>query len=281
VCKRTAMMMLLVGGCGAVAAAAPTGVLPDLSVAQIVERNAAARGGLEAWRNVRTMVWIGHLLSNGPAPAAVPFVLQMKRPDKTRFEVTAENEKSIRAFDGRAGWKVRPPRGGKAELTSYTPEEVRFAKDAPGIDGPLIDHEAKGIDVQLDGTEVVEGRPAYRLSVKLPSGAMRRVWVDADTFLDVKYEREARGSGRLGVVSVFYRDYRAIDGLQVPMTIETAAGDGRSGDRMVIDRVLLNPPLDDREFTWPGGANRGDAASARYQTAPAPRADGASGQTSH
>jgi hypothetical protein len=69
------------------------------------------------------MVWVGHLQTASPAQLVLPFVLQMKRPDKTRFEVTGEGEKSIRAFDGRQGWKLRPPRGGKAELTAYTMEE--------------------------------------------------------------------------------------------------------------------------------------------------------------
>jgi hypothetical protein len=233
------------------------GAAPRLDVSQVLEKNLAARGGLEAWRKVKTMVWIGHLRS-GSSPELVPFVLQMKRPDKTRFEVTIDNEKSIRAFDGKDGWKLRPPRTGKADLVPFTPEEVRFAHDAPGIDGPLIDHEAKGIGVELDGTEEVDGHKAYRLTVKLPSGTTRHVWIDAATFLEIRYDREARGpTGQPGIVLVNYRDYRTIDGLQIPMTIDTGSADGRPRDRMAIDRVLLNPPLAESEFSWPRGFARG------------------------
>lgn len=227
----------------------------DLTVDQIVEKNVAARGGLDAWRKVNTMVWLGHLQSMSSEAGAVPFVLQMKRPNKERFEVTVENEKSIRAFDGNQGWKVRPPRGGDAELASFTPEEVRFAKDAPGIDGPLVGHEAKGIAVALDGTDEVDGRKAYRLLVRLPSGSARHLWVDAGSFLEIRYDREVHGGGRSGTVFVYYADYKDFDGLKIPMRIETRGADGRPGDRMVIDQVLLNPLLADREFAWPGGAH--------------------------
>ena len=40
---------------------------PELSAAQIVEKNIAVRGGLEAWHNIQTMVWIGHIeTANAP-----------------------------------------------------------------------------------------------------------------------------------------------------------------------------------------------------------------------
>jgi len=176
------------------------------------------------------MVWLGELQATRSATPPLPFVMKMKRPDKMRFEVTVENEKSIRAFDGVAGWKVKPPRSGRPELKPFTPEEVRYAHDAPGIDGPLIDHEAKGIGVELEGTDEVEGHKAYRLKVRLPSGTTRRVWVDVSTFLDLKYERRTRGTdGQEGTVFVYYRDYRDTGSLQIPMTIETASADAMPG----------------------------------------------------
>jgi hypothetical protein len=265
---------LLMGGWWSAAMAAPAEAsVPPPTADQIVEKNVAARGGLDAWRKVRSMVWIGHLQSS-TSEGAVPFVLQMERPDKTRFEVTIEHEKSIRAFDGAEGWKLKPPRGGSPELAPYTAEEVRFAKDAPGMDGPLIDHEAKGIAVTLDGSDEVDGHKAYRLLVKLPSGTTRHVWIDAATFLEVRYDREVHGTaGPGGTVFVYYGDYKNIDGLQIPMAIETRAADGRPGDRMVIDRALLNPALDESQFMWPGtrhprASSSGSGAPALGQMAP-------------
>jgi hypothetical protein len=169
-----------------------------------------------------------------------------------RFEVTADNEKSIRAFDGNEGWKVRPPRSRNPGLLPFSPEEVRFARDAPGIDGPLIDHEIKGIGVELEGTDEIEDRKAYRLAIKLPSGTTRRVWIDMQTHLEVKYERESRdAAGQARTVSVFYRNYRTVEGVKIPMAIETGTGSGSGLERLVLDRVLLNPPLDDAQFGKP------------------------------
>ena len=93
---------------------------------------------------------------------------------------------------------------------------------------------------------------AYRLSVKLPSGAIRHVWIDAQNFLDVKSDREWRNaSGQTGTVSVSYRNYRMFEGLQIPTTIETGAGTTKAPDKMVIEKIALDPPLDDRAFAKP------------------------------
>jgi hypothetical protein len=224
---------------------------PPLGVEQVLEKNATARGGLEAWRKVQTMTWIGHVeRADG---LRLPFMLEQKRPNLTRFELVAEKQGAVRVFDGRRGWKLRPNASGRPEPQPFTEEEVRAARDAPVIDGPILDAAAKGVAVKLDGLDEVEGREAYRLSAKLPSGTTQRVWIDAQSFLEVKYDRPARdAAGRPTTVAVYLRNYQAIEGLQIPFTIETAApGGGPTADRLVIERAAINPKLPDGVFARP------------------------------
>jgi outer membrane lipoprotein-sorting protein len=238
-------------------AAGQDGVAAGLSAAQIVEKNAQARGGREAWRKIDTMVWSGHIETGSPAAPLVPFVFELKRPNKTRFELREDQDKMVRMFDGATGWKVRTPRGGVPALKPYTPAELASARQAQGIDGLLIDYQTKGIDVTLDGSDEVDGRKAYRLVAALPSGSKRHVWVDGETFLELKYDREARTSrGQSGIVTVFYRSWRTIDGLKMPTTIETRGADGKPGETMVIDNVSLNPSLSDARFARPNDLGR-------------------------
>jgi hypothetical protein len=53
------------------------------------------------------------------------------------------------------------------------------------------------------------------------------------------------------VVQLRYRNYQTFGGVTLPMTIETGAATTKGADRMVIQRVSINPPLDDRRFTRP------------------------------
>ena len=237
------------------ATAAERRAQPPLAVGEIVAKNVEARGGLDAWRKIDTMIWLGHIETVRAPLEGMPFTLEMKRPRMTRFELKAPTEQTVRAFDGKNGWKARPGHNGQQDVKSFTADELRFAKDGEGLDGLLIDCEAKGIRVALDGEETIEGARAYRLRVEMPSGAVRRVWVDAHSFLELRQDREARtAAGAVaGIVQVHYRNYQTVGGVKLPMTIETGSAGTKAVDKMLIERVAMNPPLDNQRFARPHG----------------------------
>jgi hypothetical protein len=246
------ILWLAIAGCVAAGAAAgERSAQPALTVEAIVAKNVEARGGLAAWRKIDTMVWTGHI-DTDKSPAGLQFLLELKRPNKTRFEVKGRNLQTVRAFDGKDGWKLHPAKGGAPEVQPFDAEELKYAKETEGLDGLLIDATAKGIAIELEGTGQIEGHKAYRLRTTSQSGTVRHAWVDATTFLDVKYERAVRNkAGRIDTVSVYYRDFQDVKGVKLPMTIETSSASAKNPDKMVIERVALNPPLEDRMFARP------------------------------
>ena len=74
------------------------------SVAQIVERNIAARGGLQAWRAVQTLTLSGQLEAGGKENTPLPFVMEMKRPHKSRLEIRFRDQTAFQVYDGANGW---------------------------------------------------------------------------------------------------------------------------------------------------------------------------------
>jgi hypothetical protein len=244
------LWLAIAGGVACGVAAGEHSAQPALTVEAIVARNVEVRGGLEAWRKIDTMVWTGHI-DTDKSPASLQFLLELKRPNKTRFEVKGQNLQSVRAFDGKDGWKLHPAKSGGPEVQPFDAEELKYAKDE-GLDGLLIDATAKGIAIELEGTDQIEGHRAYRLRTTSRSGIVRHAWVDAKTFLDVKYDRAVGNkAGRIDTVSVFYRDFQDVKGVKLPMTIETSSASAKNPDKMVIERVALNPPLEDRMFARP------------------------------
>ena len=243
---------------------------PALSAEQIIEKNVAARGGLQAWRKVETMAWMGHVQGEAGSAPAMPFVLELQRPNRTRFEISTTDKRFTRIFDGTKGWRIRPGGNGLPEVKAFSQEEVAFSRDEFVIDGPLVDHAAKGVAVKLTGLDEIEGRKAYLLEVTLPGGASRRVWVDAETFLDFRCDRPSTSPLTKGAaVSVYYRDFRAVNGLLIPHTIETravsAAGPSQT---LAIERIALNPPLPLQAFTKPAVPKQRNRAIVRVGTDP-------------
>lgn len=276
------------------AAAESAGTSAGLSAAQIVEKNVAARGGLQAWRAVQAMSLEGKLGVGGnqratlavPAPphkpgkgteqpiaqqaashrpveeVQLPFRLELARSHKMRFELQFNGKTAVEVFDGTQGWKVRPFLN-RDEVEPFTPDETKIAAMQSELDGYLIDYAAKGTRIERVGTEKVEDRDTYKLKLTLKDGQALHVWVDAKTFLETKIEGQPRRlDGVFHPVEVCFRDFRAVNGLQVPFVLETrvlAVARTAAGlrdvpvpvERITIEKAAVNAHPDPSLFTRP------------------------------
>ncbi|KUZ68720.1 hypothetical protein WI36_21585 [Burkholderia ubonensis] len=243
-CAQAALAASAAGNAQAASAA-------HLSAAQIVERNVAARGGLQAWRAVSTMKMTGQLDAGGKKNVRLPFTLTLKRPHKSRLEIVFEQQTALQVFDGSTGWTVRPYLG-RNEVDPYTPAQLKSAAASAELDGPLIDYANKGTTIQALGTEQVEGHRAYVLKLTTKDGGQRRLWIDASTFLERKIDGEPRVlDGRMHSVAIFYRDYKKESVVVVPHTLETVVSGVKATRKITIEHVALNEPADDAMFGKP------------------------------
>jgi outer membrane lipoprotein-sorting protein len=239
-------------------------VLPALTAAQIVEKNVAARGGLTAWRAVQSLSWKGTMGAGGTNYATInakgqlktgereevrlPFRMELKRPLKSRLELDFNGATAVQIFDGAKGWKLRPFLG-RTSWDAYSADELKQAAAEPGIDGMLIDYAAKGTRVDLAGTDKVEGHAAYKLKVTRKDGQVRQVWIDGQSFLDIKVDGDPRRfDGKMRKVVVLMRDFKAEQGLMIPRVQETAVEGVAKTEKIQIEGVTVNPRLDDTRF---------------------------------
>ena len=269
------------------APAAKPSTVANLTAAQIAERNVAARGGAQAWKAVQTLQFSGKLeagrgdsyarsmgyaranksAGKGGHPAAatatgntkdqgeqvlLPFTLDRKRPHLSRMEVEFGGKTAVQVYDGTQGWKVRPFLN-RNDVEPYTADELRSAEAARDeLEGPLVDYAAKGTKVEYEKVEQVEGNDAYKLKLTTKSGTVRHMWIDAKTFLDVKLEGVPRRmDGKMHDVYVYQRDFRKVEGVTIPFTLETAVVGYPDTHKMIIEKAAVNPKLDDALFTKP------------------------------
>jgi hypothetical protein len=256
---------------------------PKLTAAQIVEKNVAARGGLQAWKSVQTMTWKGKMDAGTGDSAArsrafamssmgkmqpasrmempdkseaqkqvqLPFTTEMKRGRKQRVELEFAGKTAIQVYDGSNGWLVRPYLN-RNDVEPFTEEQLKAQSQSADIDGYLVDYAAKGSKVDLEGVEKVEGKDAYKLKVTQKSGDVKYIWVDAQSFLDVRITGpQRRMDGKMHNVYVYQRDFRSVSGVMIPYTMETAVEGYRDTHKTVLESVVINPKLEDSLFTKP------------------------------
>ena len=230
---------------------ASTQALATLTASQLIDRNIAATGGLQAWRAVQTMTFLGKLDAGGKSKAQLPFVLEKKRPRKTRVELVFKNDTAVQVYDGANGWKLRPYLGRKT-VEPYSPEELKAAGFESDLDGPLVDYANKGNKVELEGVDKVENHDAYKLKVTMKGGQVQHIWLDAETFLQVKVEGTPRRmDNRMRSVAIYLRDYKSVSGVKIPYVIETAVEGNKDTHKIWIDSVAVNSKLDDALFAKP------------------------------
>jgi hypothetical protein len=87
----------------------------------------------------------------------------------------------------------------------------------------------------------------------MKDGEVRHVWIDAQSFLDVKIDGVPRRmDGKMHDVWVYQRDFRKVDGLTMPFVLETSVQGYPDTHKMLIEKVAVNPKLDDARFAKPG-----------------------------
>jgi hypothetical protein len=181
----------------------------------------------------------------------LPFSLELKRGRKSRLEIQFAGQTALQVYDGINGWKVRPFLN-RRELEPYTAEESKEAAVQSDLDGLLIDYAAKGSKLDLEGQDKVEDRDAYKLKLTLKDGRVRHVWVDAHTFLETKVEGNPRRlDGKYRGVSIYFREYKPVQGLVLPYVIETTVDGVPQTEKILIDKISVNPKLDDSRFVKP------------------------------
>jgi hypothetical protein len=188
--------------------------------------------------------------SNMWTTVQLPYRLDLQRPRKSHLEIEFSGDKAVQVYDGEHGWKLRPFLGRK-EVEPYTAEETKATAAAQELDGFLIDYKAKGTKVELEGSEAVEGHDAFKLKLTLKDGQERRVWVDAKTYLELKLDETRKVSGKTRTLSTYFRDYKPVDGLMIPHLIETRKDGTKDVEKIIIDKVILNPKLEDARFAKP------------------------------
>jgi len=239
--KKTTLVVLAV--------LASSGPLAAQSVDDVVSRYIQARGGLSRLHAVQALRLTGRMTL---PDVDAPFVLELKRGSKMRTEFTIEGRKGIQAYDGRSGWSVAPlPGEPPRPLDPGTEREARAQAD---VDlSPLVDSGAKGFTVELVGREKLSGGETWKLVVRGGGQPDRTLYVDLRSHLVVRTEETRDLDGEDVVFVTEIGDYRTVEGLVYPHRIDVGPkGHPEERQRLAIETVEVNPPLDDSRFSMPG-----------------------------
>ena len=230
---------------------------------EIVKKALDARGGVDKLKAVQSERVTGRIAFARGVEGT--FVVELKRPLKMHVEISVEGQTIIRVYDGKSsGWMINPFAGSN-DVQPLSAEDLKNISDESDFDGPLVDYQTKGNQIELAGKEILDDKPVYRLKLTNKNGDIRFYFFDASTFLLLKWEGIRKTGGQDLPWESFFSDFREVQGLKYPFRIDQGSPGTDIKQTLTAEKIEIEPQIDDSHFAKP---SLPDAPAASAPTAP-------------
>lgn len=241
-------MKLIKGSIAAILFLTSAGIFAQ-TTDEIIAKHQAAMGSPEKWSSIKSMVMKNKFNVQGMDIVSKTSIVVGK---SFRTEVEVMGNKIITVVDGEGGWMNRPAMmGGTGEPEDLPREQVKATISQKNIGSSLLIAKNEGSKIDLVSKEKLDGAEVYLLKITKKNGEESQVFVSSSTGFIVKAINKMNVQGQQVEAEVLYSNYKSIDGLFFPFTVETPSPMG--GGNMVVETasIDLNPVLDASLFAKP------------------------------
>ena len=166
-----------------------------------------------------------------------------------RKDISAMGQQITKVVDGDKGWAINPMQGGTA-AQALPDEQVKMQKGNTYMIGTDLVVQNKKYPVELVGKEKMKEKDVYNLKVTRPEGESY-YYVDATTYQLAGMKSTVTVQGQWGEVKIQYGNYKTVDGLTIPSTVELNSPAMPGAITMNLSNILFNPKVDSSIFTMP------------------------------
>ncbi len=211
---------------------------------KIIDQCIRASGGAKALSKIQTLTLEGDLTVSSSGQSGA-YTLLTKSPNRYYAEITLGTEQSIVAYNGKSAWQKQ---GTAAPATLLGPEALQVEAAARYLNSRLLNLKKEKFVLRFVGHASVRDRDALQVELFSPYGVRRQIFFDPQSHLIVKESALLAGTAE----EIFYGDYRAVSGVQLPHSIELHRGG--SVFHVTIIRAAVNAPVREAAFDFPRAA---------------------------
>jgi hypothetical protein len=212
---------------------------------KILKQSLKAMGGEKAIKNIKSRQAKGKItrMSDGTSGSYQASAMQPSYYtdsfDINGFEVAV-------GYNGKSGWT----RDSKDGLRTLTGKSIRdFQVEAAYRNTRWLNYKNEKSKLAYSGTAAINGKQTSIVTLTTIKNAKVKMYFDAATNLLIREEVPADGVNK----TFDYSDFRAVDGVLEPFTINIAIGDERY--EIKLDQVVHNPSLAVSVFDFPKISN--------------------------
>lgn len=225
-----------------------TAVLAAQTAEELVAKNLEAKGGIDKIKAIKTVKFSGKF-QQGSFTAQVS--QEAKAPDYIREMFTVQGMTQIQAYDGKTGWQISPFQG-RRDPEMLGEDDLRDIVEDADFYGPLVDYKEKGNTIEYLGHDTVDGDDVYRLKVTLKNGDIVYYYLDPDTYIEIRTERQQFIRGAVKENQTDLGSYKQVNSVFFPFSI--ASGPKNRPDQkgvVTIEKMEANLDIPDTGFKMP------------------------------
>ena len=215
---------------------------------EIVAKHIEAIGGADKWKAVKAMEMNNKFTVQGMDIASKTVIVSGK---SLRTDISVMGQEIISAIDGETGWAQQPAMmGGTGEPEDMPGALIKESRKQVYLGGSLLNYKDNGATIELVGKEKLEGVEVYHLKMIEKGGDVTNFFVSAANYYVLKSAGKRNIQGKEIDAEVNFSNFKQIEGLTFPYTMETASP---MGGMMTIetDSIKLNPKIDESIFKKP------------------------------
>ncbi|MEL6560446.1 MAG: outer membrane lipoprotein-sorting protein [Bacteroidota bacterium] len=223
---------------------------------EIVSNYFENTGGLDAWNSIKALKYEGVINFGG---TELPMTMIQSTDGKQMVKADVQGVSFYQAvFDGETLWGTNQitmkAEKKDAESTSNTKLDMNDMVD------PLLNYKKKGYTLELIGKETIDGTETFKLKLttepkmyegeELPSVTF--YYFDTENFVPIITESEVQSGQAKGMITqIKMSDYQEVDGVYFPFSMTTGVKGQPGGQEITINKITVNPELDDSIFAFP------------------------------
>ena len=225
--------------------------IPALSFAQtadeIIDKNIASIGGADKIAAVKTLQYDQNMSIMGQELTGKTTIVVGQ---SYRNDISIMGQQITQVVDGDKGWSINPMTGA-ATAQPLPDEQLKLMKgNASMVGADLAIAKEKKYPVELVGKEKQNDKDVFNLKVTRPEG-VANYYVDAATYQLLGMKATVNVQGQSGDVKVKYGNYKTVDGLTIPSSLELD-NPGMPGTlSMTLANITFNPKIDPSLFAMP------------------------------
>ena len=225
------------------------------TVDEIIDNYFENTGGVENWEKIEGIKMSAKVNQGG---MEIPIEIVQLKSGKKMTTINFQGQ-SIKqgVFDGEVLWSsnfmTQKAEKSDEESTNMVKNEMNQFPD------PFLNYKEKGFTAELVGTETVDGAETFKIKLtttpniiegkEVPSVAY--YFFDNENFVPIQVHEEITvGPGKGMVSEIKMSDYQEAGDVYMPYSM-TQGVKGQPGAPITMDKIEVNPTVDDSEFTFP------------------------------